>query len=89
MPFTYVLSDCSHSTSVVCFLSTDSVTQVALVRPLRSCTRYLVEKVDTGDHSALGLASDSVSSFLSREMVPPRIAESRGTLKDGVNSFHH
>lgn len=36
------LSDCSDNRYWVYFLANDSVTQIVLIRLLRSCTRYLV-----------------------------------------------
>lgn len=81
------LSDCSDNRYWVYFLANDSVTQVVLVRLLRSCTRYLVEKVDTGDHSALGLASGSASSSPSRGNSATGDNEVSENFKNQVNSY--
>lgn len=68
-------------------LANDSVTQIGLVRLLRSCTRYLVEKVDTGDHSVLGLASGSASSSPSRGNSATRDNGNSENFKNQVNSY--
>lgn len=81
------LSDCTDNRYWVYCLANDSVTQIGLVRLLRSCTRYLVEKVDTGDHSVLGLASGSASSSPSRGNSATRDNGNSENFKNQVNSY--
>lgn len=75
------LSDCTDNRYWVYCLANDSVTQIGLVRLLRSCTRYLVEKVDTGDHSVWALLQAQPPLPRHVEIVPPGITETRRTLK--------